>query len=238
MLSSQFCEIFKITYFDEHLRVAASEVSVSCIFNSSNARLWFIHLVSKYSKFTKFKTRQLLGNKSINSEKNLILNRAEEAYVGSWTPHNTSKNILILFNGFSYHTINFCKGFVKLSKLFERFADELPFLHKCMRGLFGRSSLFYKTSVRHDRHTCDASLTSATRVRHDQYECDTCTTQLTWMWHERASKNNTSKNIFLHLYISYINYMVNERLQGEKKFHHKNWIYNGKSYIKKLYTRL
>ena len=83
MLSFEFCEIYKITFFDEHLRVAASEVSVSCIFNSLNARLWFIHLVSKYSKFTKFKTRQLLGNKSINSEKNLILNRAEEAYVGS-----------------------------------------------------------------------------------------------------------------------------------------------------------
>ena len=33
--------------------------------------------------------------------------------------------------------------------------------------------------------------------------------------------NNTSENIFSH---TYINYIVNERLQGEEKFHSKNYL--------------
>ena len=33
--------------------------------------------------------------------------------------------------------------------------------------------------------------------------------------------NGTSKNIFSH---SYIYYMASERLQGEKQFHHKNYL--------------
>ena len=65
------------------------------------------------------------------------------------------------------------------------------------------------------------------------------------------SDNDTSENIFSHPSISYI---VNEQLQGEAQFHSKNYLLemprspanmrlkselcNGKSYIKKLYTRL
>ena len=67
--------------------------------------------------------------------------------------------------------------------------------------------------------------------------------------------NDTGKNIFSHPYIYYI---ASERLQGEEQFHAKNYLsemsrfnakiclksvpqkltFNGKSYIKKLYTRL
>ena len=67
--------------------------------------------------------------------------------------------------------------------------------------------------------------------------------------------NDTSKNIFLH---PYIYPMASERLQGEQQFHSRNYLlemsfrckntfkkcttktklFNGKSYIKTLYTRL
>ena len=66
--------------------------------------------------------------------------------------------------------------------------------------------------------------------------------------------NDTNKNIFSH---PYIYYMASERLQREKQFHSKNYLlgmphfhakmrlksapeklFNGKSYIKTLYTRL
>ena len=68
--------------------------------------------------------------------------------------------------------------------------------------------------------------------------------------------NDVGKNIFSH---PYIYYMARERLQGEKQSHTKNYLleisrfhakmrlkttttkielFNGKSYIKKLYTRL
>ena len=68
--------------------------------------------------------------------------------------------------------------------------------------------------------------------------------------------NDTSNNIFLHTYIHYVAY---KRLIGQEKFHSKNYLlemphshakmrlksapqkaelFNGKSYIKNLYTRL
>ena len=51
-------------------------------FNSLNTEnvVWFIHLMFKHSKFTKSKTRQLSGNNSINSEKNLMLHGAAQSY--------------------------------------------------------------------------------------------------------------------------------------------------------------
>ena len=39
VLSFEFYEIFKSIYFEKHLRVVASEVSVSFIFNSLNAKV-------------------------------------------------------------------------------------------------------------------------------------------------------------------------------------------------------
>ena len=95
-------------------------------------------------------------------------------------------------------------------------------------------------------HECYTNDTSVTRVLHERRECDT-----SFDFH-----NDTSENIFSH---PYINYMANERLQGEQQFHSNNYLLempqfpcqnafekcttntelcNGKSYIKKLYIRL
>ena len=57
------------------------------------------------------------------------------------------------------------------------------------------------TRVRHKRHECYTNDTSAKRVKDFDFD------------------NDTSENIFSHLYISY---MANERLRGEKQFHYKD----------------
>ena len=77
------------------------------------------------------------------------------------------------------------------------------------------------------RHECNTSHTrankcdtSATRVLHEQHECYTNDTSAT-----RARNfdfyNDTSENIFSHTCFSY---MANERLQGEERFHSKNYL--------------
>ena len=53
------------------------------------------------------------------------------------------------------------------------------------------------------RHACYMNDTSATRVRNFDFD------------------NDTSENIFSHLYISS---MANERLQGEEQVHSKNYL--------------
>ena len=50
---------------------------------------------------------------------------------------------------------------------------------------------------------------------HESYTNDTSATQV------KNFDNDTSKNIFLHLYIYY---MARERLQGEEKFHSINYL--------------
>ena len=93
------------------------------------------------------------------------------------------------------------------------------------------------TSVTQVQHECYTKDTSATRVLHGRHECHTSEKILI----------SITKNIFLH---SYIYYMASERLQGEEQFHFKYYLLkclistaktelcNGKSYIKKLYTKL
>ena len=44
------------------------------------------------------------------------------------------------------------------------------------------SSLFYKTSARHEQHECDTNDTSATRVRRERHECDTSATRVLHEW--------------------------------------------------------
>ena len=106
--------------------------------------------------------------------------------------------------------------------------------------------------VRYEQHKCDTSATLATRVQH---KCDTNDTSATRVKNFDFD-GGMSKNIFSH---PYIYYMVRERLQGEEQFPSKNYFlemsffhdkmrlksapkktkpFNGKSYIKKLYTRL
>ena len=60
-------------------------------------------------------------------------------------------------------------------------------------------------------HECYTNDTSVTRVLHERRECDT-----SFDFH-----NDTSENIFSH---PYINYMANERLQGEQQFHSNNYL--------------
>ena len=90
--------------------------------------------------------------------------------------------------------------------------------------------------------------TQATRVLHERQECDTS--------ENFNFDNDTSENVFSHPYIRYI---ANQRLLGEEEFHSKELPFgnasipiqnafkkcttktefrNGKSYFKKLYTRL
>ena len=96
---------------------------------------------------------------------------------------------------------------------------------------------------------------SATRTTRVQHECHTNDTSVTRVGNFDFDKD-TSENMFSHAYISY---MANERLQGEEQFHSKYYLLeltsfpcqntfekctakielcNGKSYIKKLHTRL
>ena len=79
------------------------------------------------------------------------------------------------------------------------------------------SSLFYNTSARHDQHKCN---TTATRVRHRRHECDT-NSMIATQVKNFDFDNDTSEIIFSH---PYINYIVNERLQGDKRFHSKNYL--------------
>ena len=103
-----------------------------------------------------------------------------------------------------------------------------------------------KTRTRKEGHECNTSATqvlngdtSATRVKNFDFD------------------NDTSKNLFSH---PYIYYMAREGLQGEEQFHFKSFLlemrrsyakmclktacttktelFNGKSYIKRLDTRL
>ena len=97
------------------------------------------------------------------------------------------------------------------------------------------SSLIYNTSARnerHERHKYDMSATQATRVRLEQYKCKASATQVLHKWHKCNTSatrvkniefdNDTSKNIFSH---PCIYYTENERLQGEKQFHFKNYLF-------------
>ena len=73
------------------------------------------------------------------------------------------------------------------------------------------------------RHEWDTSDTNATQVRHECQTNNTSATRMTQVRHEWNFDfyNDTGKNIFSH---HYIYYMESERLQGEKKFHTKNYL--------------
>ena len=64
------------------------------------------------------------------------------------------------------------------------------------------------------------SETRATRVRPEQLECDR-NDKIATRVINLGSNNDTIENIYSHPYISY---MANERLQGEKEFHSKNYL--------------
>ena len=78
--------------------------------------------------------------------------------------------------------------------------------------------------MRQERHECETSPTLTTRVQHEtrptrvRRKCDTNGMNATQVKNVDFD-NDTSKNIFLHLYIYY---MASEGLQGEEQFHSKN----------------
>ena len=108
-----------------------------------------------------------------------------------------------------------------------------------------------RTTRVQQRYESNTSPKLATQVRHECYTNDMSATRVK----NFDFDNDTSKNIFSH---PYINYIASERLHGEKQFHsqnnllemsrfhakmhlkvhHKTKFFNGKSYIKRLYTRL
>ena len=67
------------------------------------------------------------------------------------------------------------------------------------------------------RHECDTSATRTTRVKNFDFDHD------------------TSENTFLQPYISYI---TNERLQGEKQFHFKNYLLEMSRYHAKMHLKI
>ena len=79
-----------------------------------------------------------------------------------------------------------------------------------------RSSLFYNTSDRHERHKCCKNDTNATRVKNFDFD------------------NDMRENIFSHPCISY---MENEKLKGEEKFHSKNYLLEMPRSHAKMYSK-
>ena len=81
------------------------------------------------------------------------------------------------------------------------------------------------------QHKCDTSDKSATRVWHKSDTSVTRTTRVRKECYTNGTSairvknfdfdNDTGKNIFLHPYIYYI---ASERLQGEERFHTKNYL--------------
>ena len=72
----------------------------------------------------------------------------------------------------------------------------------------------------HELHECDTNDANETGATRAQHECYTNYTSMTRV-KNFDFHNNKSKDMFSHLYISY---MANERLQGEEQFHSKNYL--------------
>ena len=71
--------------------------------------------------------------------------------------------------------------------------------------------------MRHEPHECDTSATRTTRAQHECYTNDTGETRVK----NFDFDNGTIENTFSR---PYVNYMANERLQGEEQFHSKSYL--------------
>ena len=92
--------------------------------------------------------------------------------------------------------------------LFTMVRKHSSFRHKCDTS---------ETKATRVRHEWDRSNTNAKRVRHECYTKDTSATRVK----NFDFDNDTSENIFSHPYICH---MASKRLQGEEKFHSKNYL--------------
>ena len=85
--------------------------------------------------------------------------------------------------------------------------------------------------MQHERHKWDTNATLATRVRHEQRrECDTSATRVKYFGFD----SDSSKNIFLR---PYIYYMASERLNGDEKFHSKNYLLKMPCFYAKMHLK-
>ena len=83
----------------------------------------------------------------------------------------------------------------------------------------------------HKQHKCNTSATRATQVRHEWDKSNTSVTRVRNECYTNEASvarvknfdfdNDTSENIFSH---HYINYVANERLQGQEQFYSKNYL--------------
>ena len=122
--------------------------------------------------------------------------------------------------------------------------------HECNTSNTNATQLTHEcnTSATQVQHECYTNDTSATRVLHERHDCDTS---------ENFDFVTARVKTYFHTLI--FCYMASERLQGEEQFDSKNYflkivsfpcqntfkkcttktkLFNGKSYIKKLYSRL
>ena len=124
--------------------------------------------------------------------------------------------------------------------------------------VFFWSSLIYYTSVRHKRHKCDKSDTNATLVRGEQQQCYTSATRATRVRHEWKLLILITRRVKTYFYTPIFtiwqvkdyklrNNFILRTAFGNALFPCQNWfekcttkteLFNGKSYIKKLYARL
>ena len=88
---------------------------------------------------------------------------------------------------------------------------------------FWRSSLIYNTSARSERYECNTTAKLATRAIRMRQKCNTSATRTTQVRHKWKILIliTTRVKTFSH---PCIYYMAIERLQGEEKFHTKNYL--------------
>ena len=128
----------------------------------------------------------------------------------------------------------------------------LPVITKLV---FFWSSLIYYTSVRHKRHKCDKSDTNATLLRDEQQQCYTSATQTTRV-HEWKLLILITRRVTTYFYTpiftmwqvkdyelrnNFILRTANALFPCQNSFEKcttKTELFDGKSYIKRLYARL
>ena len=101
-----------------------------------------------------------------------------------------------------------------------------------------KSSLIYNMSARHERHECDTSATQTTRVLHEWKVLILITTRVKTYFHTlkftiwQVKDYKESNNFIPFGNVSFPCQNASKKCTTETK------LFNGKSYIKKLYTRL
>ena len=128
-----------------------------------------------------------------------------------------------------------CYECIFLSLCFQyAFYFNLVVKHPSFNNKTKKINSFLKDLVYLTTRVPDTSDTGATRVLRLFHDCNTSVIRATRVQHEFCTNeksairvknfdfhNNTSENMFLHPYISY---MVNERLQKKEQFHSKNYL--------------